>query len=108
MRVFVTGGTGFVGSHVVKELQSEGNTLLLLSRKPGNSASSLQIPNIDMIRGDLASIDRWKDGVGQFRPEVTVHLAWEGIPNYDAGTSVRNLNYGLSLIAMLAESGLFF
>ncbi len=101
----MTGGTGFVGSHVVKELQSEGNTLLLLSRQPRNSVSSLELANFDMIRGDLTSIDKWKDEVGQFRPEVAVHLAWEGIPNYDAKTSVRNLNYGLSLITMLAELG---
>lgn len=105
MRVFVTGGTGFIGSHAVKELQSEENALLLLSRKSKGAFSSLAMPNISMVQGDLAAIDKWKDEVRRFKPEAAIHMAWEGLPNYDAETSIRNLNYGLSLLTMLAESG---
>lgn len=103
MRVFITGGTGFVGSRVVKELQNEENALLLLSRQPKDVLSKM--PNVDMVQGDLADIDRWKDKVAQFDPQVAIHLAWEDIPNYDVKTSVRNLKHGLNLLAMLAESG---
>ncbi|MBI4333146.1 MAG: NAD(P)-dependent oxidoreductase [Chloroflexi bacterium] len=90
---------------MVKELQSGGNALLLLSRQPGNARSLPVMPKVDTVQGDLSDIGKWQDEVGQFSPEVAVHLAWEGIPNYDAETSVKNLNYGLSLLTMLAESG---
>ena len=106
MRVFVTGGTGFIGTRVVKELQGEGNTLLLLTRRPKTNPPLLDLPKtVDIIQGDLSEIDRWKDKVEQFNPQVAVHMAWESLPDYDAKTSKRNLNYGLNLITLLAESG---
>ncbi len=105
MRVFVTGGTGFIGSHVVKELQSEENALLLLSRQAKTNLSLLEIPNVGIVQGDLSDIEKWKDEVEQFKPQAAIHMAWESLPNYDAKTSIRNLNYGLNLIRMLAESG---
>ena len=105
MRVFVTGGTGFIGTHVVQELQSEGNSLLLLSRQPKNAVSSLAIPSVDILQGDLSDIEKWKNEAKRFRPQVAIHMAWESLPNYDAKTSIRNLIYGLNLITMLAESG---
>lgn len=106
MRVFVTGGTGFIGTHVVKELQGEENTLLLLTRRPKTNPSLLDIPKtVDIVQGDLSDIDKWKDEVEQFKPQAAIHMAWESLPNYDAKTSIKNLNYGLNLITMLAEMG---
>ncbi len=105
MRVFVTGGTGFIGTHVVKELQSEKNALLLLSRQSKNAFSSLEMPNVDIAQGDLSNIEKWKDEVKQFKPQAAIHMAWESLPNYDAKTSIKNLNYGLNLITLLAELG---
>lgn len=105
MRVFVTGGTGFIGTQVVKELQSEGNTLLILCQQPQEAASLMKMSNVDTVQGDLADINSFKNEVKSFNPQVAVHMAWESLPNYDAKTSVRNLNYGLNLITLLAESG---
>jgi len=34
MKAFVTGGTGFIGSHVVDLLLEKGHAVKLLSRKP--------------------------------------------------------------------------
>lgn len=103
MRIFITGGTGYVGSQVVQELQSAENDLLLLSRQSQDTLAKM--PNVDIVRGDLSDIEKWKDKVKRFKPQVAIHLAWESLPNYDAKTSIRNLNYGLDLITLLVESG---
>ena len=105
MRIFITGGTGFIGAQVVKELQTEENNLLLLSRRSKTSLPSLKIPNVGNVQGDLSDIASWENEVKMFSPEVAIHMAWDSIPNYDVKASKKNLVYGLNLIGMLAESG---
>ena len=105
MRIFVTGGTGFIGRSVVRELHNQGHRMLLLSRQSGSALASLAIPNVDTIPGDLSNLDSWRSALAGFAPEAAIHLAWEGLPNYDVKTSRRNLDYGLNLITTLAEIG---
>lgn len=102
MRIFVTGGTGFNGKFVVQKLDIETNKLLSLTRNTNNVAQS---KNISVLKGDLASINTWKDTLKNFKPQAAVHLAWEGIPDYGPQNSIKNLNYGLELIEVLAKVG---
>ena len=102
MRVFVTGGTGFIGTHVTRELEADGHDLLLLALaaeevSPGNSGK------MNVVRGNLSDMHTWQDELQRFSPDVTVHMAWEGIPDYNSGTSIKNLIYGLDLFKLLAE-----
>jgi dihydroflavonol-4-reductase len=51
MRLFVTGATGFVGSHVARMAAADGAELRLLSRKTSNTAN---LPaSADVVVGDL-------------------------------------------------------
>ncbi|GAG07973.1 unnamed protein product, partial [marine sediment metagenome] len=103
MRVFVTGGTGFIGSHVVNKLIDEGHDLLLLVLEGEAVKSYTQ--NVTVIKGDLSNIKKWNEELRYFSPDIAIHMAWEGIPNYDEQTSNRNLEYGLDLIKILGEIG---
>ena len=103
MKVFVTGGTGFIGSHVVSKLIDEGHNLLLLQLVGEVVKSYPQTVNV--VKGDLSNINNWIEEVRAFNPDITIHMAWEGIPNYDEQTSNRNLKYGLDLIKTLGEIG---
>lgn len=49
--------------------------------------------------------NRWTKKVKSFRPDVVIHLAWEGLELYDfsASTSLKNLTYALNLLALAAE-----
>jgi dihydroflavonol-4-reductase len=53
MRAFVTGATGFVGTHVARALLSEGAELRLLVR-PGANLRNVEDLKADLVRGDLA------------------------------------------------------
>ncbi|WP_329126166.1 SDR family oxidoreductase [Streptomyces sp. NBC_01465] len=64
MHVFVTGGTGTIGSAVVAELLGNGHTVLALARSDG-SAQTLESAGAKVLRGDLADLDVLRSGAAQ-------------------------------------------
>lgn len=98
MKVFVTGGTGFIGRAVVKKLSADKHSLLLLSR-----TAQAKNHNIETIQGSLSNIPKWQDKLKRFKPDATIHLAWEGLPDHNATISRLNLDYSLDLIELLAK-----
>ena len=100
MRIFITGGTGFIGKPVVKKLQEEGHYLLLLSRKDQKPSTRTKT-----VAGNLANISKWQKDLKKFKPDTALHIAWEGLPNHNAHLSQLNLEYGLNLTKALAEAG---
>jgi len=59
MRIFIAGGTGFVGAHLVEALREKGHELRLLvhRRSPGNPE------DIDQVEGDVASLESFGQAV---------------------------------------------
>ncbi|MGH3166271.1 MAG: SDR family oxidoreductase [Trebonia sp.] len=64
MHVFVTGGTGTIGSAVVAELISNGHTVLALARSDA-SAQTLKDSGADPLRGGIADLDVLRAGAAQ-------------------------------------------
>ncbi|MGI5329593.1 SDR family oxidoreductase [Actinomadura nitritigenes] len=64
MHVFVTGGTGTIGSAVVAELLGNGHTVLALARSDG-SAKALESAGAKVLRGDLADVEVLRSGAAQ-------------------------------------------
>ena len=52
MRVFVAGGTGFVGSHLVKALVEKGHQVRVLSHKKGTSIEN----GVEQLAGDVTDL----------------------------------------------------
>ena len=60
MRVLVTGGTGFLGSHSVKALRDAGHEVRLLVRRPDRIAPALEplgVDGVDHAVGDITDAD---------------------------------------------------
>ena len=62
MRVFITGGSGFVGSAVVQELINAGHQVLALARSEP-TANALAEAGAEVHPGDLEDLDSLKSGV---------------------------------------------
>lgn len=105
MRIFITGGTGFIGSRVVARLLASKHELLLLTRNPPQEGSTSSRPHqIRYIQGDLSSIEKWRDEVLTFHPEAIIHLGWEDLRNYDAEVNMKNLAQSLNLYSLAIET----
>ena len=73
MHVFVTGGTGTIGSAVVAELLGNGHTVLALARSDG-SVQAVAAAGAEPLRGALADLDALRSGVA--RADGVIQLAF--------------------------------
>ncbi len=85
MKVLVTGATGFVGSYVVQSLIRQGLEVIATSVSADKAIASPWYNDVKYIPFDLAQFDSSIDYYKFFdEPDLMVHLAWEGLPNYKA------------------------
>ncbi|MEZ4599134.1 MAG: UDP-glucose 4-epimerase GalE [Syntrophotaleaceae bacterium] len=72
-RIFVTGGAGYIGSHVVKALGEAGHEVLVYDNlSTGNRWAVLYG---DLVMGDLENLPLLEKTLADFRPDAVIHFA---------------------------------
>lgn len=64
MKIFVTGGTGTIGTPVIAELLAHGHTVLALARSDA-SAQAVERAGAQALRGELTDLDVLRTGAAQ-------------------------------------------
>jgi UDP-glucose 4-epimerase len=78
MRALVTGGAGFVGSHLVDALLAAGEQVTVvdhLRRGHVHNLSDALARGADLFRGDVSDVETMVRVLGAVRPDVVFHLA---------------------------------
>ena len=73
MHVFITGGTGLIGSAVVAELLGNGHTVVALARSDA-SARAVEAAGAEALRGGLTDLDVLRAGAA--KADGVIHLAF--------------------------------
>lgn len=71
MRLFLTGGTGFVGSHVARAFLAHGWSVRALVRRPDRTG--LLPDGVDIVPGDLCQTATYRDNLSGCR--AVIHCA---------------------------------
>ena len=80
MRVFVTGGTGFIGGETVRRLRERGDDVVCLVRSPEKSGGLTEI-GCELVAGDLGDVDAIARGMRGCDAAIHAAAVYEvGIP----------------------------
>jgi nucleoside-diphosphate-sugar epimerase len=80
VRVFVTGGTGFIGGEIVRQLRDRGDEVVCLVRTPAK-ATKLRELGCELVSGDLSAATTIRQGVDGCDAVIHAAAMYEvGIP----------------------------
>lgn len=101
MRILITGGSGFIGQHLIYLLSKTKNKVIVFNKSRNNK----NFKNIKSYRINLSKVSSYKKILINFKPEIVIHLAWEKIPNFDYYTSKRNLDNSINFFINIFNLG---
>jgi nucleoside-diphosphate-sugar epimerase len=102
-RVFVTGGSGFIGSRLIERLRRDGHEVRALARSP-SAAERVRSRGAEPVEGDLADTDAMRAGAAGC--ELAFHAAatlgdWGSPEEFERG----NVQGTRNALSACAESG---
>lgn len=107
-RILLTGAGGFVGARVARQLVDQGRNVALLLRA---SSDTRRIDDLlgrcQIVRGDMADLAAVRGSIEAFRPEATIHIAWEGVKGADRNSQIhlRNVTNSIELYQLTQAIG---
>lgn len=81
MKVFVTGGTGFIGHYVVKALLAKGHEVVIATRHPNKVPTLKSNPAVSFVECSLTDFDKIADGLVGCDACIHIALGWGETPS---------------------------
>lgn len=100
MKILLSGGSGFIGKNLLKYITQNISYNILLV---GRNLEKIENKNIKQVKLDLNKIEDDFDKIKEFNPDIFLHLAWEGIPNYSEELSKKNYLNTIKIMKMIAN-----
>jgi len=109
MRMFLTGGTGFIGAETLRLGLEAGHEMLVHVRSNSDEqrlapfAGQFERLDLDLNDGPELTVV-----LTRYRPEVVLHLAWSGVANharFDRRQFAENIAPACSLVEAAAVAG---
>jgi len=77
MKILITGGTGFIGSHIVRAAVAAGHEVIALRREKSNLSRCSDF--LDQVRWLNHDVPDWTTRAIAENPAVIIHSAWAGV-----------------------------
>ena len=107
-RVLVTGGRGFLGSHVVRALLASDRDVAILTRSHDvRSVAGDVAGQVAIITGSLQDREQLRRRLSEWQPDACIHLAWYAEPGryLESSENLASLDGTLALLQALIDVG---
>ncbi len=108
MKVFVTGGSGYIGSVVVKWLLERGNQVTVFDNLERGHRCNLD-PRAEFVEGDLRDGRMIGDMLYAFKPDAVLHFAAYALVGESMGDPLKyfdnNVTGGVNLLKAMVGAG---
>ena len=105
MKILVTGATGFIGTHVVRELLAGKHSIIATGRSGEFHIDGVPRGKLSYIPCDLNEAKNDYCSFFGF-PDSVIHLSWQGLPHYKERYHFeRNLPANYNFLKSLVEGG---
>lgn len=75
MKIMITGGLGFVGSHLSIKLESEGNKIIILTKSFSKRKNIPKTSKIKIEKIDVTNFMKLGASIDKHKPQLIIHLA---------------------------------
>lgn len=106
MKVFVTGTTGFAGSHLVELLLSQGHEVFALVHHESSHQPLTVHARFHALAGDLLNLGLLMDAVIDARPDIIIHLAGQASASQSWQDPARTLAINTGGTANILQAAL--
>ena len=108
MKILISGATGFIGSNLIDGLLVDGrHEIIATSRNQKKAKTFNWFERVEYIPYDLDDDSDNNLYEMFFKPDTVIHLAWDGLPNYNALIHIeKNLFNNYRFIKNLIKNGL--
>ncbi len=120
MKIFITGGTGFIGKHTVELLSKTNHQLVLLTRNSSSTSfiSSLSNQNVTLTKGDLTDEGSLLNGMKGCDAVINIaahYTFWEADKKIYSKVNVKGtqnvmecaLKSGIKKVVHISTAGVF-
>jgi UDP-glucose 4-epimerase len=104
MKVLITGGAGFIGSHLADRLLARGDEVLVIDNYATGRHDNLKAqPKLTVVEGTIADENLVNKHFEAFKPEVVIHAAASYKDPHNWIEDSRSNALGTSIIVQAAE-----
>jgi nucleoside-diphosphate-sugar epimerase len=108
-KVLITGGCGFIGSHLVKRMLSEGARVFIMKRKNTKAwRIKDELNEVEILETDIADTVETGSAIKRIEPEYVFHLAAYGVDSLENNyiTALRtNILGTVNIMSALKDVG---
>jgi UDP-glucose 4-epimerase len=113
MRILITGGAGYIGSHIALQALVQGHKVMIfddLSNSGPGLVSFLGSRGAWIVKGDILDRALLTDSMRKFRPDLTIHAA--GLKDASESEEIplqyyeRNVNGTVTVLQAMLDSGM--